>query len=147
MSKKELALAQFEKGFNCSQAVFSAYAEDFGLDQETTLKIAGPFGGGMGRMAETCGTVTGALMALGLKYGATNGEDKETKERTYALAREFVERFKARNGAATCRALLEYDISTPEGYQTVQDQKLTKLRCPKFVSDAAEIAEEMISNS
>jgi C_GCAxxG_C_C family probable redox protein len=147
MNKKELALAQFDKGFNCSQAVFSAFAEDFDLDQETALKIAGPFGGGMGRMAETCGTVTGALMALGLKYSATSGEDKETKERTYALAREFVERFKARNGAATCRALLEYDISTPEGHQAAQDQKLFKSVCPKYVADAAEIAEEMINNS
>ena len=67
MNKRTLALAQFDKGFACSQAVFSAYAEDLGLDQETALKIAGPFGGGTGRKAETCGAVTGALMALGLK--------------------------------------------------------------------------------
>ena len=67
MNQIDLALSRFAEGFNCSQAVFSSYAE--GIDEATALKIASGFGGGMGRMAETCGAVTGAMMVLGLKFG------------------------------------------------------------------------------
>ncbi len=66
MSRIENAVSRFAEGYNCSQAVLSAYAEQLGVDGETALKIAAGFGGGLGRMAETCGAVTGAFMVLGL---------------------------------------------------------------------------------
>jgi C_GCAxxG_C_C family probable redox protein len=147
MNKKATALAQFDKGFACSQAVFSAYAEELGLDQETALKIAGTFGGGMGRKAETCGAVTGALMALGLKYGATDAADKEAKEKAYALAREFVDRFEARHGSSVCRELLGWDISTPAGHEAAKYRRLFSTLCPKYVADAAEIVEVLLADS
>jgi C_GCAxxG_C_C family probable redox protein len=147
MNKKTKALAQFDKGFSCSQSVFSAYAEDLGLDQETALKIAGPFGGGMGRKAETCGAVTGALMAIGLKYGATEAEDKETKEKAYALAREFLDRFEARHGSSRCKELLGWDISTPAGHEAAKYRQLFSTLCPKYVADAAEIVGEILAKS
>ena len=145
MEPKDLACARFEEGFSCSQAVFSAYAEQFGLDRETALKIAGGFGGGMGRMAQTCGAVTGAFMVIGLKYGAIDAEDKETKEKAYALVREFSDRFKSRHGSIVCQDLLGCDISKPEGERVAREQKLFKTICPKLVKDAAEILEEMLS--
>ena len=77
-AKSEQAVRKFGKGFNCSQAVLSVYAEEFGLCRETALKIACGFGGGMGRMALTCGVVTGAFMVIGLKYG--NVDANETFE-------------------------------------------------------------------
>ena len=103
MNRIEMVGSRFAEGYNCSQAVLSAYAPDLGLADETALKIAAGFGGGMGRMAETCGAVTGALMVLGLKYGATSPE-REAKERVYERVREFAKRFKARNGSLVCRA-------------------------------------------
>ena len=114
----ETAVSRFAEGFNCSQAVFSAYAE--GLETETALKIASGFGGGMGRMAETCGAVTGAMMVLGLRFGAAS-PDREAKELIYARIREFADRFKARNGSLDCRDLLGCDISTPEGLRDRQE--------------------------
>lgn len=123
--------------------MLSAYAPELGLAEETALKIAAGFGGGMGRMAETCGAVSGALMVLGLKYGATS-HDPEAKERVYQQVRELAQRFTVRNGSLVCRDLLGNDISTPEGLQRARDEGLFTSVCPKFVQDAAEILEEML---
>ena len=145
MSIADQAIACFDEGFSCSQAVFSVFAPQWGLDRMTALKVASPFGGGMGRLGETCGAVTGALMAIGLKYGQTIGEDRAAKEKSYELARQFAERFKARNqGCLTCRELLGADISTPEGLQKVRETHAFTIMCPKFVRDAAEIVEELL---
>jgi len=142
MNQIDLALSRFAEGFNCSQAVLSAYAE--GMDDETSLKIASGFGGGMGRMAETCGAVTGAMMVLGLRFGGT-APDREAKETIYARIREFADRFKARNGSLLCRDLLGCDISTPEGYEAAKENMLVSTTCPKFVREAAEILEEVLA--
>ena len=144
MSRIETAVSRFAQGFNCSQAVLSAYAGDFGLDHDTALKIATGFGGGMGRMADTCGAVTGAFMVLGLKYGQASS-DREAKEAIYARIRDFSERFKERNGSLVCRDLLGCDISQPEGLQRVKDENLLTTLCPKFVRDACEVLEEMLA--
>ena len=146
MDSTELAVTLFQEGFSCSQAVFSPYAEEMGLDKDTALKIAGTFGGGMGRTGQTCGAVTGALMALGLKYGSTNAADRETKEQAYARVQEFARRFATRNGDdLRCKVLLGCDISTPDGQQMAQDLGLYKSVCPKLVHDAAEIVAEMLA--
>ena len=142
MNRVETALSRFAEGFNCSQAVFSSYAE--GLDEKAALKIASGFGGGMGRMAETCGAVTGAMMALGLRCGGTS-PDREAKERIYAKIREFADRFRARNGSLLCRELLGCDISTPEGYEAAKQGGLLTTTCPNYVRDAAEILEETLA--
>lgn len=147
MEAKALAVSRFDEGYSCSQAIFSAYAEQLGLDCETALKISSTFGGGMGRMAHTCGAVTGALMAIGLKYGATDAADKDTKERAYALAREFGERFEFRNGSITCKDLLGCDISTTKGLRIAREQKLFSKICPRLVKDAAEIVEEILADT
>jgi C_GCAxxG_C_C family probable redox protein len=145
MAPKDLACARFEEGFSCSQAVFSAYAEQLGLDCGIALKISGGFGGGMGRLALTCGAVTGAFMAIGLKYGTIDAEDKETKEKAYALVREFADRFRSRHGSITCQELLGCDISKPEGEKVAREQGLFKTMCPRLVRDAAEILEEILA--
>ena len=145
MDAKEVAVTRFQEGFSCSQAVFSAYADEMGLDRDTALKIAGGFGGGMGRTGQTCGAVTGAIMAIGLKYGATNAADKETKEKVYALVKEFSDRFKVRHEGVTCKDLLGVDIGTAEGHKIAQEQKLYGTVCTKLVKDAAEIVGEILN--
>ena len=148
MTNVDRAVALFEEGYSCSQAVFSAFAPLWGLDQETAVRVAGAFGGGMGRMGETCGAVTGALMALGLRHASTNPQDKEVKEHLYELTRELVERFKARNdGCVKCRDLLGVETSTPEGLQMARDQELFAKLCPKFVRDAAEILDQLTDST
>lgn len=143
MSNADEAVALFQQGYSCSQAVLAAHAAELGLDRDTALKVAAGFGGGIGRMAETCGVVTGAIMVLGLRHGSARAEDRTAKEKTYERVREFVARFKARHGSSSCRELLGCDLSTPEGFRRVQDQHLTATLCPKFVQSAAEILEEL----
>ena len=84
----------FKNGFNCSQSVFSTFAPELGLDKETALKIADGFGAGMGYSAETCGAVTGAFMAIGLKYGRSKSDDDQAKEKINTLIKEFMHQFK-----------------------------------------------------
>ncbi len=143
MSKVEDAAACFEKGFNCSQAVCSTYAEQFGLDRETALKVSAGFGGGMGRLAETCGVVSGSFMIIGLKFGATQADDKASKEQTYEEIQAFAKEFTKRHGSLLCRDLLGCDISTLRGRTWAKAQGLFSSRCPQLVKSAAEILEEM----
>lgn len=144
MSRVEEAVACFKEGFVCSQAVLLAYSVQLGLDRDTALKIADGFGGGIGRMGETCGAVTGAFMVIGLKHGRIAVEDAQAHEKTYGLVNEFVHRFKSRNRSVVCRELLSCDISTPEGLQNARQQNLFATICPGYVRDAAEIIEEIL---
>jgi C_GCAxxG_C_C family probable redox protein len=144
MNRVEIAVSCFEQGFSCSQAVLSTYGPELGLDRETALKVAGAFGGGMGRMGETCGAVTGAFMVIGLEYGMTGAEDEQAKERAYSLVREFVDKFKSRNGSIVCRELLGCDIGVPEIREVIKEEGLFATRCPQFVRDAAEIIERIL---
>ncbi|HIC95821.1 TPA: C_GCAxxG_C_C family protein [Candidatus Bipolaricaulota bacterium] len=147
MDRIEEAVSYFEEGFNCAQAILGAFGPGFGLDRELALRLASSFGGGMGRLGETCGAVTGALMALGLKYGygPTWAGDEEAKERAYDLARSFIAEFKGRNGSVLCRELLGCDLSTPEGQRRAKEEGLHISHCPRFVRDAAEILEHLLA--
>ena len=145
MSRMEKAVACFKKGFSCSQAILSTFTEGTELDRETALKVAAGFGGGMARMGLTCGAVTGAYMALGIKHGATSAEDQQAKQKTYQFVRDFTAKFKSRNGSCVCKELLGgIDLSTPEGQEQAKRADVLNTLCPKFVQDAAEILEEMV---
>lgn len=144
MSNAESVAACFREGFNCAQAVLSAYGPGFGLGRETALKVAAAFGAGVGRMGETCGAVTGAFMVIGLAHGRTGAGDDEAKEQIYRLAGEFLNRFKSRHGSVRCRELLGCDLGTAEGMNYAKEAKLFETRCPGFIRDAAEILEELL---
>lgn len=121
----------------------AAYGVKLGMDHETALRIGSAFGGGMGRMGETCGAVTGAFMIIGLKYGATGAENRESKTKTYELVKKFTERFKARNDSVICRELISFDIGSKK--ELNPDDWLTIIeRCPEYITDAAEILEEIL---
>ena len=144
MSNPEKAVACFKEGFACSQAVLATYADAFGMDRETALRVAGGFGGGMGGLGEVCGAVTGAFMVLGLKYGRTDPADKAAKEKTYAAVQKFANRFKDRHGSIICRDLIGCDLSTPAGVQAAREKGLFATVCVDMVRSAAEILEELL---
>jgi C_GCAxxG_C_C family probable redox protein len=144
MDRVDLAVSLFQKGFSCSQALLAAYGDCFGLDREVALRIAAGFGGGMGRMANTCGAVTGAFMLIGLRHGGMTTEDRQAKAKTQGLVREFAKRFSACHESLVCRELLGCDISTPEGRKTAKEKQLTTTICPTLVKSAAQILEEML---
>jgi len=144
VSKFESAVACFNTGLTCSQAILSTYGDEFGLDRELALKLSCAFGGGMACMAETCGAVTGAFMVIGLKHGRTRAKDVRVKNKTYELAKEFISQFRSRNGSIICRELLGLDISTPEGMRLAKKRKLFTTACPNYVKDAAQIIEDIL---
>ena len=143
--RREIATHTFAGGFNCAQSIVATFGTDLGLDRTQALRAASGFGGGMGRMAQTCGVVTGAFMVLGLKFGHTDPENVEAKARTEELVREFVGRFSERNRSIVCRELLGCDISTEEGRKNAREQGLSEKKCRGFVRDSAEILEELLS--
>ena len=137
----EMAVSLFKEGFNCSQSVVAAFADKYGFTREQALKMSASFGGGIGRMRETCGAACGLFMLAGLETGATEGSDREGKAANYALVQELAEEFKQRNGALRCADLLglskkEPVVSTPEART---DQYYAKRPCVKMVEEAARI--------
>jgi len=129
----------FNEGFNCCQSVLCSIPGRFDIPRQVLLKLAAPFGGGMGRMGEVCGAVAGALMAIGLTAGFSTPGDDEAKLATYQMVREFARRFRERNGSILCHELLGIRIDSPEGLQKVRDLGLIETKCAKYVRDAAEL--------
>ncbi|MCF0207608.1 MAG: C_GCAxxG_C_C family protein, partial [Bacteroidales bacterium] len=104
--KVALAKAYFTQGYNCAQSVFMAFCEDFGVDLAMGAKISASFGGGIGRLREVCGAVSGMAMCASFLSPADNPSDHDARTRNYALAREFAEKFRSENGDIVCRRLL-----------------------------------------
>jgi C_GCAxxG_C_C family probable redox protein len=138
MNNVKDAVDLFLDKYVCSQAVFAAFSEDMGISKEDALKIGACFGSGM-RKGEVCGACTGALMALGLKYG-------ESKEKSNEVCVRFLDEFKKENSSYICRDLLGCDISTPEGVEYALKENLFKEICPKMVESAAIITEKILNN-
>ena len=145
VTKVQTAVACFKEGFSCSQAVISTYGPELGLERDTALRLGSAFGAGMGRMGGTCGAVTGALMALGLRSGSIDAKNLAAKEKTYAPVREFARRFQTRNGSLICKELLGCDLGTAEGLIQFKGRNLLDTHCARFVQSAAEILEELFT--
>lgn len=143
MDNKQKALALFGQQFNCAQSVFGALAEDAGIDKTTALRTAACFGGGM-RCGEVCGAVTGALMALGARFGSARENDSEGKAEANRRAIAFLEAFKARHGTLLCRELLGYNPGNPEDAAQIKVLCLHDKVCNGLIEDAVEIAEKII---
>lgn len=141
MSKVVEAVDCFKKGFNCSQAIFSTYCEQLGLDPELGLKVSCGFGAGMGRLGETCGAVSGAYLLIGLKYGKVRQDDYQAKGKTYELVYKFAGKFEQKNKSTKCRELLGLDLLTAD--KNTAAEKFVTI-CPQLVHDAAEIIEELL---
>ena len=149
MSEKERAVELFKEGFNCSQSVFTAFAYRFGMDEETALKVSAGLGGGLGRMREVCGAVSGGAMVIGSICSATEGKDGDSKQKNYELVREFAEKFAKENGSIICRELLELDVKMEKSAKPEERtaQYYKKRPCVELVECAARIIEEMIKEN
>lgn len=128
LSKAEQARALFESGCNCAQSVAGSFYREMGLSEETVLLLASPFGGGISRMRETCGAVTGMMMVLGLTHGYRPFTDEEThlreKTRVYRTGQELAESFRRKYGTLLCRELLrgtgaDDTLSRPRGQSNI----------------------------
>ena len=137
----EQAVALFTGGMACSQAILATYGPLFGFDRDEAIRIARGFGGGMGRLSETCGAVTGAFMAISLKF---DGTDKQTKEDNYAMMQEFARRFKSKHHSLNCTQLLDCDLGKPEDQAKFRELGRMQSHCICYVREAAQHREELL---
>ena len=145
MKKSEIAVENFKKGYNCAQSVFLTFAKDFGFDEETALKLASSFGGGMGRLREVCGAVSAMFAIAGLKKGYTSPNDDVEKAKHYEFVQFLAEKFKSEFGTILCRGLL----GLPDGQDSPIPSKRTdeyyqSRPCEDFIRYASELIEQEI---
>ena len=137
----EKAVELFKEGYNCSQSVVAAFADLYGFTTEQALKMSASFGGGIGRMRQTCGAACGLFMLAGLETGCTDGKNREGKEANYKVVQQLAEEFKKRNGSLICAELLGLAKSAPT--PTTPDARTAeyykKRPCVKMVEEAARI--------
>jgi len=140
--KSERAKELFRQGYNCSQSVLAVFCEEFGMDFDTAMKISSSFGGGMGRMREVCGTVSGMFMAAGLAF-ASSSDSAIEKGQHYKRIQELARRFKEQNGSIICRELLQgVETSTSPTPSERTETYYKKRPCVDLVGDAVEIFEQ-----
>ncbi len=144
-SRVEQAVANFESGYNCAQAIFMTYSDMFGIEKETALKLSCSFGGGMGRMREVCGAVSGMFMIAGLINGNTDPKNQEGKTENYETVRMLADEFKKINGTIICRQLLGLEKMPESASPELRTEEYYKKRpCSQKVREAAEILERTI---
>lgn len=138
---KQKAEMLFRQGYNCAQAVLLAFCDELDMDKETAARLASSFGGGIGRMREVCGAVSGMCMAAGLCKGYSRPGDIGGKKRHYALIQKMVNEFKEKNSSFICRELLGLsDGASAPTPSPRTEQYYRKRPCAELVGIAAEIA-------
>ncbi len=135
----------FREGYNCAQAVFCAFCDETGLSIDAAARLSSSFGGGMGRLREVCGAVSGALMALGQIRGYSDPTDPALKAAHYRAVQELARRFREREASIVCRDLLKGipvlpgdvpEARTPDFY--------TRRPCLRLIGEAAAILDDML---
>lgn len=148
MTRREAAIANFKNGYNCSQSIVLAFEDLIPVDKALLSKMASSFGGGMGRLREVCGSVSGMFMIAGLLYGYDGPETGRIKADHYARIQELARRFEEKHGSIICRVMLglsvQHDVPVPEA-RTAEYYK--KRPCAEIVGDAAEILEQYIKEN
>ena len=145
MTRAEHAAQLFYEGYNCAQAVAMAFSDLTGLDEHFTAKMSSSFGGGMGRMREVCGAVSGMLLVAGLLYGYT--EDVGTaKKDHYTLVQNLAGQFRERNGSIVCRDILKNPPSDPVPSARTEAYYANR-PCVRMVYSAADILERYIAEN
>ena len=142
MTTDEIAAA-FRKGFNCAQVVLMSFADELGYDEEELAGMASGFGGGMFR-GDTCGCVSGALMALGLRYGHREANDTEAIDEIHRRVKAFQTAFAGRCGSLCCRELLSYDFAVEGEREKARASGVLLERCPAFARAAMEEVQKLL---
>lgn len=145
--KSEKAKELFKSGYNCSQAVLGVFCEELGMDFDTAMRLACSFGGGMGRMREVCGTVSGMFMAAGLAFSSAEPSN-DNKANQYKIVQELANRFRVKNGSIICRELLQGIESSASPVPSERTENYYKKRpCIELVADSVEIFEEYLKEA
>lgn len=141
------AVSLFKSGYNCSQSVFLAYNDLFGIEDTLAATLVAPLGGGMGRLREVCGAVSASFMIAGLKYPANDPADKSAKTRNYTVVQELAAEFRKENGSIVCRELLGLVQKQDEPVPSDRTEAYYKRRpCAGYIATAARIVGKKLSD-
>lgn len=141
----KISVENFKKGYNCAQSVFLTYADEFGFDEETALKLSSSFGGGMGRLREVCGAVTAMFAIAGLKQGYISPNDDELKAKHYEFIQFLAKKFKDEYSTIICRELLDLDSGADSPIPSKRTDEYYATRpCERFIYTASKIIETEI---
>ena len=132
----EQAIENFRSGYNCSQSVAAAFADIYNVDKDTILRASASFGGGIGRMRQTCGAACGMFLLAGLENGSTTPKDIIGRDNNYKLVQHLAEKFAAENGSMICGELLGLSGNAPKA----------KRPCSRMVESAARIYAEYLTD-
>ncbi len=146
MDKAKLAESYFRQGYNCAQAVALAYHQELQLDEDTIAKMMSSFGGGIGRLREVCGAVSGGVFVLGMLRGYSDPNATDKKASHYQLVQDFARAFKERNNSIICKELLGIDCDGNPIPTERTDAFYAKRPCAMMVADAADIVETMLAD-
>jgi len=143
------AVEFFKSGYNCSQSVVAAFADLYGFTEEQAFRMAASFGGGIGRMRQTCGAACGMFLLAGLEMGAVRGDDREGKGRNYAVVQQLAEEFRQENGSLICAELLGLDKNgkRPPMPEARTEEYYRKRPCSMMVETAARIFARFLENN
>ena len=145
MTRREKAMQLVEEGDNCAQSVFLAFEDLHGIDRKTAAKLSSSFGGGMGRLREVCGAVSGMFMTAGVLYGYDDPKASTEKSEHYGRIQELAKAFEEKNGSIVCRELLGLEVKRETPVPEARTAEYYKKRpCKELVGDAAEILEAYI---
>lgn len=146
MRREEKAAELFKKGYNCAQAVAAAFCEETGLSEEQTAKLVSGFGGGMGRMREVCGAVSGMVFVLSALEGYSDPNEKDGKRDLYATIQRLADKFKEKEGSLICRDLLKGTGADASPTPDERNAEYYKTRgCVGCVECAAGILDEYLT--
>lgn len=146
-SKADAAKELFLSGFNCSQAVFGAFCEDYGINKETGLVLSSGFGGGVARRREVCGAVSGAVMVLSFEHGFSDSSDSEAKKRLYEEVRSVLNDFEDETGSIVCRELLGISEKVSDPTPEARTKEYYRKRpCAELVYLAAKCVEDHLAD-
>ncbi len=146
MTKSEKAMELFGNGCNCSQAVLMVYAQENGVDPEVVERMAVAFGGGMSKQGKTCGCLSGALMAIGLRYGSQSTTELVNRRNSYQIGKIMIERFTDLYGASECKELIRLDLNKENDMEIAMKQVFGS-RCKAIVGKTVELLEDILSGN
>lgn len=145
--RREIAQAFFKQGYNCAQSVVMAFSDLTGLSEKESARLASSFGGGLGRMREVCGAVSGMAIVAGVLFGYDDPSVPGAVQKHYALVQELASAFREKNGSIVCRELLgdKSPIRSAPDRRTAEYYK--KRPCVELVGDAADILDEYLERN
>jgi C_GCAxxG_C_C family probable redox protein len=147
MDRAEMAADAMRSGFNCAQSMIKAYSAELNAEEDSVVRMAASFGGGMGRNGYVCGALSGAALVIGARYGNIDPADTAARDRAYAAVNDLLEKFQREHHTVLCRELLNINLKNPEELKRALEAGVFQNQCPLFVRSAGRILEEVLATT